>query len=50
MDQVLDLCNFIGAIKICVGVFYFCYLNKAFKKLSKMFFTLPEKLLSSSTF
>ena len=38
------------AIKASAGLFYFCHLNKAFKKLSKTFFTLPEKLLSSSTF
>ena len=50
MHQILDLWNFTGAIEACVHFFYFRLQNKTFKKLSKMLFILPKKLLLSSTF
>ena len=49
MHHILDLSNFIWAIKACVDFFDFCHQNKTFRKLSETLFILPKKLLLSSS-
>ena len=38
MHQIYDVWNFVVTNKVCVHYFYFCYQNKTFKELSKMFY------------
>ena len=42
--------NFIVTIKVCVYYLYFCHQYNNFKKLSKMFFIVPKRLLLPSRF
>ena len=42
--------NFIVTIKVCVYYLYFCHQYDNFKKLSKMIFIVPKRLLLPSRF
>ena len=42
--------NFNVTIKVCVYYLYFCHQYNNFKKLSKMFFIVPKRLLLPSRF
>ena len=42
--------NFIVTIKVCVYYLYFCHQYNNFKKLSKMIFIVPKRLLLPSRF